>query len=282
VRDLLSGEANAELQGMCTNDLSDGDPLVGGADCADYPEPPFAHWSWDIKWSPDGSLIASLGMAGDPARIAVWDSATGALLPAPALDSTTQGWSLLFSPDSLNIIVANMDGSLESISTADWTVTTTGRVDGRDPLLTGISAQGEVVVVGAGASLHWFDPKTLEASRPAVPADQSSSVLAAALSPNGHLLATASSDGWLRIMDAMSGQLRDRMHFNQAETKGVAFIDDQRVAVGLADGTLHSVTIDANELIREAKESLTRTLTSAECDRFRFEPCPTLEELRSP
>jgi class 3 adenylate cyclase/WD40 repeat protein/energy-coupling factor transporter ATP-binding protein EcfA2 len=282
VRDVFSGEEVVELQGICSNDLNTEDPIAGGADCAAYPETPFAHWSWDIKWSPNGSLIASLGMPGDPARVAVWDSATGGLLPAPTLDSTSQGWSVLFSPDSQNIIVANMDGSMESISTADWTVTTTGRVDGRDPLLTGISALGEVVVVGAGASVHWFDPETLQPSRPSVLGDQSGSVRATAPSPDGLLLATVSSDGVLRVLDATNGQLRDRVNFGRVEAKGVAFIDDQRVAVGLADGTLHTVTIDPTTLIREAKESLTRTFTDAECERFGFEQCPTLEELRAP
>ena len=41
------------------------------------------------------------------------------------------------------------------------------------------------------------------------------------------------------------------------------------------------VTIDTDELLEIARNSLTRGFTEDECDRYKFDPCPTLEQVRS-
>jgi hypothetical protein len=60
----------------------------------------------------------------------------------------------------------------------------------------------------------------------------------------------------------------------------LAFFADRRLGVVLGDETLRLVTIDPGELLDLVRSSLTRGFTDAECERFDFDVCPTLEEMR--
>ena len=62
---------------------------------------------------------------------------------------------------------------------------------------------------------------------------------------------------------------------------GLAFISDTHLGVVLDDGQLRVVTIDPGELLEIARNSLTRGFTEDECDRYNFDPCPSLEEMQN-
>jgi len=67
----------------------------------------------------------------------------------------------------------------------------------------------------------------------------------------------------------------------RGEHPSFAFLDDRRIGVLLGDsGNFRIMTLDADQILRIVRESLTRGFTDAECERFGFEECPTLEELR--
>jgi hypothetical protein len=51
--------------------------------------------------------------------------------------------------------------------------------------------------------------------------------------------------------------------------------------VEAAEGSLHLLTLDVDELVQIARSRLTRTLTDTECDTYRFDPCPTLEAIKT-
>ena len=103
---------------------------------------------------------------------------------------------------------------------------------------------------------------------------------AAEVSPDLALLATGSSDGSLRIWDVASGAIVHELEFSGQSVDGVAFVDNVSIAVLLGDqGNLTLLTIDEATLLTIARNSLTRGFSVAECERFSFETCPTLEDM---
>ena len=63
------------------------------------------------------------------------------------------------------------------------------------------------------------------------------------------------------------------------QAQGVAFLDDERLAVTPHRGGIYVQTLDRAALLALARTGLTRTLTAAECEQFQIDPCPTLDEL---
>jgi hypothetical protein len=71
------------------------------------------------------------------------------------------------------------------------------------------------------------------------------------------------------------------MEFGGLQIQGVAFIDDTHLAVSPQGGGLLFMTIDASELVKLVRASLTRTFTDTECKTYGIERCPTLEQVRA-
>jgi hypothetical protein len=82
------------------------------------------------------------------------------------------------------------------------------------------------------------------------------------------------------VWDA-AGNLVNDVEFPGAGVMGVAFITNLHLGVVLDDGNLRVVTLDTAELLEIARDSLTRGFTQDECDRYKFDPCPTLEEMQT-
>jgi WD40 repeat protein len=130
---------------------------------------------WDIAWSPDGTLIAG---AGEANTATLWNVATGGIIQemtlirdmdlAPSdvfLDATSVAWS----PDGTRLIVGGEDGSLRLWDLAQET----------DPEF-GTSQDSAGVVL----------------------AHPSGSVVSAAWSPNGEMIASSSLAGTVVVQDA--------------------------------------------------------------------------------
>jgi WD40 repeat protein len=102
-----------------------------------------------------------------------------------------------------------------------------------------------------------------------------------ALSPDASLLATGASDGYVRVWDSETGALVHEIPLGDTLVQGVAFVDDEHLAVTPREGNLFIFTLDVDELRQLVRSSLTRGFTEFECERFNFDDqCPTLEELR--
>ena len=131
-----------------------------------------------------------------------------------------------------------------------------------------------------GASLPWFDGDTqqIEQTRSDIHEGWLWSVT---LSPDGTLVATAASDGFVRVWEAATLELVHEIPLGDTPIVGVAFVDDQHLAVTPRDGDLVLVTIDQDELLEIVRRSLT---TRVHCNRvqpFRLRRrMPTLAELR--
>jgi WD40 repeat protein len=95
-------------------------------------------------------------------------------------------------------------------------------------------------------------------------------------SPDGRKLVTAGSDVGAMVWDAVTGQLlltlRGVGHGDLALS--VAFSSDgRRIAVG-SSGTVHIYTTDIRELLDIAARTVTRELSSEECQRYFRGACP--------
>jgi WD40 repeat protein/class 3 adenylate cyclase len=283
VRDLRTGAQIVELDGLCTWDA--GSPLPPGEQdgCATSPEQPFAVRALRLKWSPDGTMIA----AASGTTVVVWDADTGALLHADDPDPDRIGVAdVIFSPDSALLLTTSNDSRHRTISTSTWEVVADGDNGGSAIGLVGFSPDGSKVLAAGqlmahtGGALYLFDlaAQQLALSRNDI---HEGSLRSVAISPGGALIATAASDGLVRVWDGATLELVHEVPLGETQIEGVAFVDDHHLAVTPAEGNLLLVTIDPDELLDIVGRSLTRGFTATECARFGFgDECPTLAELR--
>lgn len=128
--------------------------------------------------------------------------------------------------------------------------------------------------------LIWFDADALEATRSQADIHEGSPK-SMALNLDGSLLATGASDGVVRLWDTASGSLVHEIPIGDTQVQGLAFINDTHLAITPQEGNLLVVSVDTDELLEIVRASLIRGFTDAECERFNFDDCPTLEELRT-
>jgi WD40 repeat protein/DNA-binding CsgD family transcriptional regulator len=292
IYDVATGRELATLAGTC--DWSDG--YVGpreeaGPECRPFPQTPFALWSSDPEFSPDGRFLKVYDdpfNGHDSPFIGIWDADDGDLV------TTLSGFedeiqTSLFTPDAKELILSHKDGQTMALSTKTWRVLRRGRVETSDDpgtlRLFGFLPDSTLVAVGGmgfagGGSLHWIDPTTFEVKRSVRAHDGSPKSVV--LSPDGSRIATGASDGVVRIWDAMSGDLLNQFQVS-GQAQGVAFLDDRRVGVMPSEGNVLVFHLDTDGLLGAATASLTRGFTPDECTRFGFgDACPTLDELRGP
>ena len=285
VRDVRTGEPLVKLDGLCTWDAGLSTPPAAQSGCNQFSEEPPAQRAWRLRWSPDGTMIAATVDDG----LAVWDAAGGSLMHAGRLDPTYTV-DLAFSPDSTNLVVT-ADGLIRILSTDTWETVAEQELflDGGYRLgLAGFTPDGSTLLAvggfqaNAAGALHWLDAETLESRRSKINVHEGA-VNSVALHPDGHRLATGSSDGMVRVWDVSTGDLVHELPFGVTPVHGLAFLDEDRLAVTPADGNLLVVTTDPSGLLELVGGSLTRGFTLPECARFGFGgQCPALAELREP
>lgn len=316
IRSLSDGNLLRELDGLCSYS---NDPSQGGyglvenvGDCRRFPEPPFPIWTWQLQWSPDGSMIAATDQ-GNSWFAAVWDARTGKLLspartellsperlaklpPNPMPEQLARAelaaWDVIFSPDSRSLLVsygAEEGGTIiDVVSLETWQVVTTVTMEGALSLdFVGYSPDGTKLIAASElrarpGGLYWLDAESLQPALPPIGRAHEASMKSIALSPDGSLLATGASDGSIRVWDAETTKLVHEITVGAVEVQGVAFVDNETLAVTPRDsGSLVTYSLDPQELLEIARNSLTRGFTEVECERYHFGTgCPTLDELR--
>lgn len=281
VRDVETGTIAVSLDRAC--ETADGLGRFGDPACVTGDEPRSPDLPWRIRWSPDGSKIA----APHGEHLAVWDAASGRLLWTQNVAVDTWMSDFLFTPDSAKIIVPDGLAIMSVLDAASGTILRTRGLDGEGTHalgLIGFSPDGSQVI-GIGpfrenpaASLYWIDVESLTNTRVRGVAHDGSAH-AVAMSPDGSRFATAASDGVVRVWDAASAQLLHEIPYPEA-VNGVAWMDDERLALAPAGGGVEVVTTDVDELLVMLRARLTRGFTLTECARYGFgAACPTLVDL---
>ncbi len=257
--------------------------------CAAYPETPFQIFAQEVQWSPDGTMIAAVDQVD--MYVVVWDARDGHLVFKGPTYPDRGVKQVIFTPDSKHLVVSYAakvnhpaTGLVEMLSTESWTAVTKANLDpavvGADGMgFPGFSPDGSTIFAVGGlqefhSSLLWLDAVTLQVRDPKpVPAAQM--IRAVALSPDGSTMATAGGDGVLRVWDTKTGEVNQEIDFGGPTLQGVGYIDRTHLAVGPQGGGLLIMTLDASELVKLVRASVTRTFTDTECKTYGIERCPT-------
>ena len=284
IDDAATGERIVPLEGTCTwtspdDELRDRDP-----GCQPFPSTPFPFFANDLQFSPDGSVLAGIDSMG---YLVVWDPVSGRMLET--IQSRGRAAGLLFTPDGREIILGTEGGEMLAYSTRSWQLTrevpfdesVQGRltpirfIDGGGTLLavSGLQEQSE------DGWIYRLDASTFRVLK-RVHA-HTARPKAAVVSPDGTQVATGAADGLVRVWDARTLDLTHELRV-RGQAQGVAFVDEQHLAVTPQDGDLLVMSLDRAELLARVRSTLTRGFTDAECEQFGFETaCPTLEQLRA-
>lgn len=290
VRDLATGETLAEFEDVCTYDAAGvQQPDAALPECQRFPETPFELFSWVMTWSPDSTMVA---VGGAPrAQLAIWDADTGSMVGgSDACTGMAQG--MQFSRDGEELFLFCLEeGVFSVVSTRTWEELRRAEIDpqleGRSYMaLTGFTP-GEEWLIGVGGAmfvggvgmLHWIDPQTLEIDQ-TLPRIHDGTPKSWAMSPDRTLLATGASDGSVKVWDVVQRRLVHEIYIGDVQVQGLAFVDEQHLAVAPETGGVFVYTLDAEELLGLVRSALTRGLIASECQRFNFEDCPTLDDLR--
>ncbi len=103
-------------------------------------------------------------------------------------------------------------------------------------------------------------------------------VLSVAFNSDGSKLAIADLAS-LRVVDVATGSVVQQMGLpNVAD---VHWLDDLNIVVGTTSGGIGTISLSTEEFLSETRDRLRRSFTSQECETYRIDPCPTLDEIRS-
>jgi WD40 repeat protein len=228
--------------------------------------------SFRIPWlgpgfaiTPDRSILATGRQFGGPA---LWDVASGRRLR-----------TLHVSPDYANQIATGVafspDGKFVASLAADalfvWEIAS-GRIVLDFPAHTSLAVSvtfspdgSKIATSGRDGAAIW-DPTSGD------PLGRLSGVGGIGdvrFSPDGRLLATAGDDGKIRIWDAATGRETLSLGSAGAGLSAVAFSPDgtKLASVGL-DGILRVYVLPIDELVRLARDRVTRGFTERECRQY--------------
>jgi WD40 repeat protein len=147
--------------------------------------------------------------------------------------------------------------------------------DGETLIGTGLSrfGPGDIVFMD-GATLEHLDQIT---------GAHQGGVNDLALNQDGSLLASAGVDGLVRVWDVATRSLLHQIPVSPTgDVGGVDFVGEtgHLLVTALETGELQKVTTNTEELLGIARERVTRGFTETECNTYRIDPCPTLQEIR--
>jgi WD40 repeat protein len=242
----------------------------GNPACREAPATPFQEWAMSLAFSPDGSLLAA---GGEFSGVSVWDSTSGKLLHNSGRISDV-GATVAFSPDGSRLVASSGD-SFVVFDTGTWQELERRSLEEGFLQQLVFTPDGRYLVGGSGGSrIVVLDTETW---RPIDSlAGHQGVVKDVAICPDGNLIASSDSYGLVRIWSLATGEPLQGIPF-QTVIQNVAFADDRRLLVTPDEGPAVLVlTTDLQELLRIARDRVTRDLTREECRTYlHVDTCPS-------
>ena len=273
-----TGNLIAELDAPC-NAIHDGVRTVPTERCSGRDDHPEHTRRWDMGFSPDGRMLWMVD--GADSALTIWDVETGRIevferVPGFAANMVE------FSPDvstALALFTPLGGNGLLQIHDLNSGTSTQRELDGSSGGWTYTPDQSIVISADFGGGLHFhegFDLGLVESI-----SAHEGQIFDLDLSPNGTLVATAGDDG-VRVWSVEDRALESDLGFDGDNVRWVRFLDDSRLLlVPSLTSEAIVVTLDPTDLADVGFARVTRSFTSAECQTYRIDPCPTLEEIRS-
>lgn len=190
-----------------------------------------------VKWSPDGTKIASLSY--DETGFRIWDVVTGEILVTNQI--STQGIaSIAWSPDNQKLSITSI-GNLVTIIDAQTGKRTFPHLDSVGGTTTAWSPDGTKLLIGSTYQLEINIVDTVEGKTLLTIDSGSKDIRFVAWNIDASKFATASYEGEIRIWDGETGDLVTEILSNQR------FISDTDVAWSQDDSIIATVHRDEGE-----------------------------------
>ena len=229
---------------------------------------------FEVKFSPDETQMASTGSREKTVKL--WDIATGKELFTLSGHVGRVFW-LDFSPDGKRLI----SGGEDDVAIV-WDLAA-GKPLFKLPIPTGVNSG--VSYSPDGTRLLTTDSsevaKVWDAATGQLLMELSGhagAVYGAAWSPDGTRIATASADKTVKLWDAASSLELLTLHGHTAVVGGVVFsTDGTRLATFSDDGTARIYVLQIEDLMALARQRVTRSLTTQECQKYlHAATCPAM------
>jgi WD40 repeat protein/DNA-binding SARP family transcriptional activator len=232
----------------------------------------------DVAFSPDGETVATT--TAQRGLIRTWDAATGArrlTLKDGSGNPVPGNYEIEFSPDGT--LVAAPSGDTVYVWDSD-----TGGLVARLPHsseavdLKFTPDRGHLITESTDGTLRIWDTKTWDEERSVAAGFGQAQIV---LSPQGDRLATLSEDGTIRLWDPETLEERQVIATGVGDRgsgpDALAFNPDgSRLAVNVG-GVVTVYALDVDDLVRLARQRLTRSWTEDECRTYLHrEECPSV------
>jgi WD40 repeat protein len=192
----------------------------------------------DLALSPDGSLLAVALQQGG--LVQLWDVQSATLRHKFPTGLPDVGVS--FSADQRSLVTLSVDDDVAGAVMSRWDVSTGRQLDG--PVIVSTQSadalaatpNGARLVVVNGAEVVQVAPETLQPVRRLPRKPRRSGPMAAALSPDGRMVALGAENGKVQLLDLATGQFRGVEGQHESPIGGVAFsADGTMLATGGGD-----------------------------------------------
>jgi WD40 repeat protein/DNA-binding SARP family transcriptional activator len=229
-----------------------------------------------VAYSPDGRRIATTSdfTASHGGTAKIWDAVTGKEIFSLPEPENIGVYAVAFSPDG-NLIATGTAKTVTLWDAHTGKLNYTLNAHKNVVFALAFSPDSKRLVTGGreGDAKVW-DVATRE--QLFLLSGHTSTVFAATYSHDGTRIATGSYDATTKLWDAATGKELLTLYGHTNGVVGVAFTpDDTGLITSSEDGTVRYYVLRIEDLVALAKTRVTRSLTSAECQKFlRVEQCP--------
>ena len=218
-----------------------------------------------VAFSPDSSRIAT---ASQDLTAKVWDAQTGRIIFT--FDHPDWVMSVVFSPDGE--IIATTGGVPQTATITLWDAITgkelfslLGHTDTIEQIVFSPDGTRLATASRDGSAKAW---DAVSGKELFTLWGHDGTVFSVAFSPDGKTIATASADKTAKLWDALTGKELLTLNARDGLTSVAFSPDGSQLAVSSRDGTARIYLLKIEDLLALAKQRVTRSLTTEECQQY--------------